>query len=72
MIDPSVLQIHLEQGALDKPLCTKPSAVYGERKDIFTPAEVRNMLTRDRGHYLWVDYQMAVQMKEKYQAIVRG
>lgn len=41
MIDPSVVQIHLEQGALDKSLCTKPSAVYGERKDIFTPAEVR-------------------------------
>lgn len=40
MIDPSVLQIHLEQSTLDKPLCTKPSAVYGERKDIFTPAEV--------------------------------
>jgi len=41
MIDTPVLQIHLEQSALDKPLCTKPSAVDGERKDVFTPAEVR-------------------------------
>lgn len=41
MIDPPVLQIHLEQSALDKPLCTKPSAVHGERKDVFTLAKVR-------------------------------
>lgn len=41
MIDPPVLQIHLEQSALDKPLCTKLSAVHGERKDVFTLAEVR-------------------------------